>query len=199
VGYYKDVGGGSWLLSSSPTTLRSGSLWLHTLAAGRCHASRLHAADMRCKMHSCFIHPSHPISHTTPACTALNYASAGAMQDALTAAMSGEGSAADDGGSGGSSGGGGGGGEWVGRSLIEGPARTGDSGHHVTFADEPVRDPDAVRFFSTEIYTRGCHWFPRLLACQWYSSRVSTFLTGSHCELRPNTEGSRRQPVPYAG
>jgi hypothetical protein len=38
--------------------------------------------------------------------------------------------------------------------------------------------------FSTEIYTRACHWFPRLLrlkllqTCdQWHSSRVSTFLT----------------------
>jgi hypothetical protein len=38
--------------------------------------------------------------------------------------------------------------------------------------------------FSTEICTRGCHWFPCLLACsehacdQWYSSRVFTPLTG---------------------
>jgi hypothetical protein len=24
---------------------------------------------------------------------------------------------------------------------------------------------------------------------QWHSSRVSTFLTSSHCKLRPNTEG----------
>jgi hypothetical protein len=51
--------------------------------------------------------------------------------------------------------------------------------------------------FSTEIYTRGCHLFPRLLhlkllhACdQCHSSRVSTFLTSSHCKLRPNTEGA---------
>jgi hypothetical protein len=49
--------------------------------------------------------------------------------------------------------------------------------------------------FSAEIYTRGCHWFPRLLASseqacdQWHSFRVSTFLTSSHCKLRPNTEG----------
>jgi hypothetical protein len=41
-----------------------------------------------------------------------------------------------------------------------------------------------VRVFSTEIYTRGCHWFPRLLASseqacdQWYSSRLATPLTG---------------------
>jgi hypothetical protein len=51
--------------------------------------------------------------------------------------------------------------------------------------------------FSTEIYTRGWHWFPHLCsarskhACdQWRSTRVSTFLTGSHCTLRPNTEGT---------
>jgi hypothetical protein len=33
--------------------------------------------------------------------------------------------------------------------------------------------------FSAEVYTRGCH-----------SSRSSTFLTGSHRKLRPNTEGT---------
>jgi hypothetical protein len=61
--------------------------------------------------------------------------------------------------------------------------------------------PDLMGYgarFSTGIYTRGvplsfsrfcsakrCH------ACdQWYSSRVSTFLTSSHCKLRPNTEGT---------
>jgi len=39
------------------------------------------------------------------------------------------------------------------------------------------------RFFSTEIYTRGCHWIPRMFASsehacdQWHSSRVSTPLT----------------------
>jgi hypothetical protein len=49
--------------------------------------------------------------------------------------------------------------------------------------------------FSAEIYTLGCHWFPRLLAtseqacAEWHSSRVFTFLTGAHCKLRPNTEG----------
>jgi aryl-alcohol dehydrogenase-like predicted oxidoreductase len=31
-----------------------------------------------------------------------------------------------------------------------------------------------------------------LQACdQWHSSQVSTFLTGSHCKLRPNTEGEK--------
>jgi hypothetical protein len=50
--------------------------------------------------------------------------------------------------------------------------------------------------FSAEIYTRGCHWFPRLLASseqacdQWHSSRLSTFLTGWHCKFRPNTKGT---------
>jgi hypothetical protein len=50
--------------------------------------------------------------------------------------------------------------------------------------------------FLTEIYTRGCHWFHTpvrlklLHACdQWHSSRVSTFLTSSHCKSRPNAEG----------
>jgi hypothetical protein len=52
--------------------------------------------------------------------------------------------------------------------------------------------------FSTEVYSRGVPLrFTPLLrlkkrchACgQWRSSRVSTFLTGSHCKLRPNTEG----------
>jgi hypothetical protein len=49
--------------------------------------------------------------------------------------------------------------------------------------------------FPIGIYTRGCHWFPRLMASseqacdQWHSSRVSTPLTSSHCKLRPNTEG----------
>jgi hypothetical protein len=57
--------------------------------------------------------------------------------------------------------------------------------------------------FSTEIYTRGCHWFPRLLASseqscdQWHSSRVSTFLTSSHCKLRPNTEGLQSAYTEY--
>jgi ankyrin repeat protein len=56
---------------------------------------------------------------------------------------------------------------------------------------------DLVRCaFSAEIYTRGCHWIPRLLAsseqtcAQWHSSRKSTFLTSSHCKLRPTTEGA---------
>jgi hypothetical protein len=49
--------------------------------------------------------------------------------------------------------------------------------------------------FSAGIYTRGCHWVPRLLASskqtcgQCHSSRVFTPLTGWHCKLRPNTEG----------
>jgi hypothetical protein len=54
--------------------------------------------------------------------------------------------------------------------------------------------------FPTEIYTRGCHWIPRMFdptlfhACdQWHSSRVSTPLTGSHCKSRPNTEGVSHQ------
>jgi hypothetical protein len=51
------------------------------------------------------------------------------------------------------------------------------------------------RGFLTEVYTLGCHWFPRLLASseyacdQWHSSRVFTPLTGWHCTFRPNTEG----------
>jgi hypothetical protein len=33
-----------------------------------------------------------------------------------------------------------------------------------------------------------------LHACyQWHSSRVSTFLTSSHCKLRPNTKGIHRR------
>jgi hypothetical protein len=50
-------------------------------------------------------------------------------------------------------------------------------------------------FFPAGIYTQCCHWFPHLLASseqacdQWHSSPVSTFLTGSHCKLCPNTEG----------
>ena len=46
-----------------------------------------------------------------------------------------------------------------------------------------LRDCTA-RVSSTEISTRGCHWFPHLLASreqacdQWHSSRVSTRLTG---------------------
>jgi hypothetical protein len=50
--------------------------------------------------------------------------------------------------------------------------------------------------FSAVIYTRGCHWFPRLLglkrACgdQWHSSKGCTSLTGWHCKSRPNTEGT---------
>jgi hypothetical protein len=53
--------------------------------------------------------------------------------------------------------------------------------------------------FSSGSYTRGCHWFPRLLALseqacdQWHSSRVSSFLSSSHCKLRPNTEGTRHR------
>jgi hypothetical protein len=49
--------------------------------------------------------------------------------------------------------------------------------------------------FWTQIYTRGCHWFPRLLASsdhacdQWHSYRVLTHRTGLHCKFRPNTEG----------
>jgi hypothetical protein len=40
--------------------------------------------------------------------------------------------------------------------------------------------------FPTEMYTRGCHWIPRMFASmrgiQWHSSRVSTFLTSSQCK-----------------
>jgi hypothetical protein len=61
-----------------------------------------------------------------------------------------------------------------------------------------IWDTSGARF-PTEIYTRGCHWIPRLLASseqtcdQWHSSRVYTFLTGSHCKLRPHTEGTQVQ------
>jgi hypothetical protein len=50
--------------------------------------------------------------------------------------------------------------------------------------------------FPTKLYTRGCHWIPRMFrlkllhACdQWHSSRKFAPLTGLHCKLRPNTEG----------
>jgi hypothetical protein len=50
--------------------------------------------------------------------------------------------------------------------------------------------------FSTESYTRGCHWIPRLcsleaLACVWPMAFLSGVhcLTGWHCKFRPNTEG----------
>jgi hypothetical protein len=41
--------------------------------------------------------------------------------------------------------------------------------------------------FLAENYTRGCHWIPR---DQWNSSREFTPLTGWHCKLRPNIEGT---------
>jgi hypothetical protein len=52
--------------------------------------------------------------------------------------------------------------------------------------------------FYTEIYTRGCHWFPRLCSACSFCMRVtngipprcSLFLPGWHCKLRPNTDGN---------
>jgi hypothetical protein len=58
--------------------------------------------------------------------------------------------------------------------------------------------------FPTGIYTRGCHWIPRMFASsehacdQWHSSRKFTFLTSSHCKLRANTEqASTAKPVQH--
>jgi hypothetical protein len=74
-----------------------------------------------------------------------------------------------------------------------------ESGHpHGMLSEYMHVNYDPSRYgarFPAETSTRGCHWFPRLLASsdqacdQWHSSRVSTFLTSSHCKLRPNTEG----------
>jgi hypothetical protein len=69
-----------------------------------------------------------------------------------------------------------------------------------TEASVPIPPLHGVRC-STEIYTRGCHWFPRMFASsehacdQWHFFRVSTPLTGWHCKLRPNTEGQHPQPL----
>jgi hypothetical protein len=53
-----------------------------------------------------------------------------------------------------------------------------------------------VRVFRQPIYTRDAIGLTMLLRLkryhaydQWHSSRVSTFLTRSHCKLRPNTKG----------
>ena len=54
--------------------------------------------------------------------------------------------------------------------------------------------------FQTEIFTRGCHWIPRMFArseraCdQWYFSRVVAPFTGWHCKSCHNTEGRATNP-----
>jgi hypothetical protein len=72
---------------------------------------------------------------------------------------------------------------------------------------EPYTEPYAVAMqlgvyserFPTGFCTRGCHCSHACCsklehACdQWHSSRVFTPLTGSHCILGPNTEGTRPQ------
>jgi hypothetical protein len=68
-----------------------------------------------------------------------------------------------------------------------------------------VADMGYGAHFSVEIYTRGCHCIPRLLASseqtcdQWHSSRKFSFLTSSHCELRPTTEGTQPNLTTQSG
>jgi hypothetical protein len=64
--------------------------------------------------------------------------------------------------------------------------------------DHPYRSNDgAVRVFDRNLRSRmplvptPARFKSSEQACdQWHSSRMSTFLTGSHCELRPNNEGA---------
>jgi hypothetical protein len=64
---------------------------------------------------------------------------------------------------------------WLGASAAAGTVRV--------FRQKSTLE-DAIEFHAFALRLK------LLQACdQWHSSRLSTFLTGSHCKFRPNTEG----------